>query len=659
MTYKLVYKNVIKSIRDYGVYFFTLVLGVCIFYLFNAIYAQEEMMSFSHSMHSALRSLRQVINYVSVFVAVVLGFLIVYANNYIIKRRKKELGIYMLLGMDKRDISNILLWETSIVAVVALIIGLLLGIELSQFMSLVTAKIFEANLTRFKFIVAPDAIVKAVLYFGIIFLVVILFNVLTLQRYQLIHLINGSKSNEKLSLKSPRKALAIFIMALICLSTAYKLIIENGLFDLTPTFYTSIALGTVGTVLFFFSLTGFGILMVQRKKRYYFQSLNMFVMRQLNNKVNTNFLTMSVVCLVLLLTIGILSCGLSIQNVISGELKESAPYDVSVELSKNYYTADLAHEGQLRLMSNANVAEGNLLTLYRHENLFFRDLLPETTTVNPHFLDMPITFIGLGDINSAMVLQGKKPLILEPGHYGIIANMKYVLDISHVILETQESLTMDGRTLAPPDQVYEMATSNITDTVFILVEQDALASLTADTQIVNLNYKETDEAHALAMQTFFDGMMSDTQTAPALVMGYASKYDLYTSSVTGKAIISFLSIYLGFVFLIASASILALQQLSEAIDNKVRYDMLKKLGADRYMIRGALFKQIALYFLLPLILAIVHSVIGLYVANQAISKFGEMDVFYNSMLTATAVIVVYCIYFALTYIGSKNYIEQA
>lgn len=656
MMRKLALNNATKSVKDYGVYFFTLVLGVCVFYMFNSIYAQEEVMSFSHRTHSALNSLTQIIGYVSVFVSVVLGFLIVYANNYFIKRRKKELGIYMTLGMNKRQISNILVLETSVIAVMALVCGLFLGVILSQFMSLVTAKIFEADLTGFKFVLAPAAMWKCVMYFGIIFVIVILFNTVTLTRYKLIDLIDGGRQNEGLKLKSPVLALAIFIAAIGCLGIAYNLIINNGLIDLTPDFYMSIGFGTLGTGLFFFSLTGFGILLIQKSKAYYFDELNMFVMRQLNSKVNTNFLTMSIVCLVLLLTIGILSCGLAIQNILSAELKDSAPFDVSMRLSEDYFEEGQVIKAEEKLVAYDNVKDSMLITLYGRNDITFNDLLRDAYKESNYFLESSVKFITLQDLNKSLKKQGKDLIELSKGHYGVVSCMDETIDYSEKIVESQKTIQLANTSLAAPDQFFQLKITNLYDSIMLVIDESDLESLNVISQIMNINYNKTDEESILETQEHWNDLETDDEGVQILY--YLSKYDLYANSVTGKAIISFLAIYLGFVFLITSAAILALQQLSEAIDNKKRYDMLRKLGADKKMVRKALFKQIALYFMLPLGLAVIHSVVGIYVANRTIMTIGKMDVWANSSMTAIAVILVYGAYFIFTYIGSKNYIEQ-
>mgnify|MGYP000767739046 FL=1 len=226
MLTKLAFKNIGKSLRDYAIYFLTLVLGVSIFYMFNSIYAQQELMEITKVPVLETPPIVAMLSVISVFVAVILGFLIVYANNFFIKRRKKELGVYMILGMEKSKISIVLILETVLIAIVALAVGLLLGILGSQFMSIFTANLFEADLTKYKFIFSFDAAVKSVEYFAIIFLIVILFNAVVLHKAKLIDLLYGEKKNETPKIKSTLVSVILFVVSVAMLAVAYIVILQ-------------------------------------------------------------------------------------------------------------------------------------------------------------------------------------------------------------------------------------------------------------------------------------------------------------------------------------------------------------------------------------------------------------------------------------------------
>lgn len=290
---------------------------------------KKDIMVVTETTAKSMKALKQILSYISVFVAVVLGFLIIYANNFFIRRRKKELGVYMTLGMSKRNISTILMLETSFMACIALVTGLLLGIFGSQMMSVFTAKIFETDLSAYRFVFAPDAAVKSVIYFGVIFFVVMLLNTIAIGKYKLIDLLYSGIKNEMIRIKNMKTAIKVFVASVLCLAAAYALILNNGIIHVNLYFALSIIFGMVGTLLFFWSLSSILVQIMQRNKRLYFKQLNMFIVRQFSCKINTNFVSLSVVCIVLMLVIGIFSTGFSMQNILSTQLRTEIPYEYS------------------------------------------------------------------------------------------------------------------------------------------------------------------------------------------------------------------------------------------------------------------------------------------------------------------------------------------
>ena len=272
--------------------------------------------------------LTTIISYASVFVAFILGSLILYANNFLIKKRNKELGIYMTLGMSKNKISKILILETLIVGALSLISGLIIGFIVSQGLSVVVSKLFDFQMTSYAFIISAPAIIQTILYFGIMFILVTIFNSFVISKYKIIDLLTVGRKTEEIKFKNPIIYLITFILCVISLGTAYKWALDLGLMGINePKFIAAIGLGIIGTVLFFFSLAGFILYVVKKNKKVYFKGLNIFIVKQINSKVNTNFLSMSVICLMLFLTIGMLSTGLSFKNALESGLEDATPYD--------------------------------------------------------------------------------------------------------------------------------------------------------------------------------------------------------------------------------------------------------------------------------------------------------------------------------------------
>ncbi|MDU4600230.1 MAG: ABC transporter permease, partial [Clostridium sporogenes] len=246
---KIALKNIKKSYKDYTIYFLTLILAVCIFYSFNSIDSQKALTDIKSSGGSYVSKLMDFMSAISVFVSIILGSLILYANNFLIKKRKKELGIYMILGMGKRKISKILVTETSIVGVISLIAGLIIGIGVSQGLSVFTLKLFEVSINEYRFAVSTRAIGKTILYFGIMFLLVMIFNVFVISKYKIIDLLISGRKNENIKFKNTFIYLLSFVLCVASLGFAYKSILKMGLDLRNPMFKPAIAFVIVGTVL--------------------------------------------------------------------------------------------------------------------------------------------------------------------------------------------------------------------------------------------------------------------------------------------------------------------------------------------------------------------------------------------------------------------------
>jgi putative ABC transport system permease protein len=682
MFYKLAVKNVTKSMKDYTVYFLTLMFGVCLFYMFNSIDSQTAMLKLSSSQQQAVKALTQIIGYVSVFISVVLGFLIVYANRFLMKRRKKELGVYMTLGMPKGSISIIIIVETLLIGLISLAVGLLLGIFLSQGMSILTAKLFEVNLSKFVFTFSSEALWKTLMYFGVIFLVVMLFNTVSVSKLKLIDLLSAAHKNEKLHVKRLWISVVIFIASVGCLGTAYYLIETYGMLQISPQFISCLILGIVGTLLFFFSLSGFLLRITQLNKKLYFKGLNMFVLRQFNSKINTTFVSVSVICIMLLVTIGSLSTGLSITQALGQELKAATPFDASITLySENYFSqlagesnAEPAQKENLDILANLKSAGFDLdkwaesyvqIHYYEVKEIPYAALISDSD-IPKKFVDYynagpkesPMAAMPLSDFNRMMKMQGKDELVLKENEYALNCTYDVLIPAFRNAAASGKKITLNGTELSPLSTALFESDSNNSVSLeqgVIILADSYLKGMKLRQSVLNIQFKPGTDSYKF--ETAVSGAVA-SKSSDHSAYNIITKADIYDSFAGTKAISTYMTLYIGLVFLIAAAAVLALQQLSEASDNAERYGLLRKLGTEEKMIHRALFTQVALYFLLPLSLAIVHSVVGIDVVNQVLVTVGNMDLLGSLAGTACILVLVYGAYFLATYFGSRSMIRQ-
>lgn len=667
MLTKLAFKNIGKSLRDYAIYFLTLVLGVSIFYMFNSIYAQQELMEITKVPVLETPPIVAMLSVISVFVAVILGFLIVYANNFFIKRRKKELGVYMILGMEKSKISIVLILETVLIAIVALAVGLPLGILGSQFMSIFTANLFEADLTKYKFIFSFDAAVKSVEYFAIIFLIVILFNAVVLHKAKLIDLLYGEKKNETPKIKSTLVSVILFVVSVAMLAVAYIVILQYDATTNPNENYIKIpvVLGAVGTFLLFFSLSGIFMKLLKSKKKFYYKGLNMFVIKQLNSKINTNFISMSIVCLVLFLVIVVFSSGYSAQNIISAQLREQVAYDFS--LDGEYRGPESNPEEDIpEIFINfpKEIQTSREIKNYAEYSFFnmeetggkYGDYDLDLSVLGSNISDSPLYFMKLSEYNQLRKINGLTPCNLSDNEYLIIYEDSDLSVVADQFINKNIPVTVEGNALQTAKKAERLTFGNRYFGGIVFVVDDSLTeNLWEQKRVLNINCI-SDEA-SISFQEKLEEYRNEAG-AEAAFMNYKSKINIYAGNITDKATAAFLAIYLGFVFIITGAAVLAIQQLSEAADNKERYCLLKKLGADKKLLDKALFTQIFSYFMIPLLLAIIHSIVGIKAVYNLLIQLGQVNIASSIVLTAGFVILIYGAYFLLTYMGSKNIVNK-
>ena len=658
---KIAFKNVKKSFKDYTIYFFTLMLAVCIFYTFNSIESQKAMSELTSSGESYVEILSKVISYVSVFIAFILGSLILYANNFLVKKRNKELGIYMTLGMSKNKISKILILETIIVGILSLISGLILGLIFSQGLSILVVKLFGLKMSTYSFVISGKAMIKTVLYFGIMFLLVMIFNSFVISKYKIIDLLTVGRKTEEVKFKSNIVYLITFILCVISLVTAYKLILEVGLLGIKDKkFLISILLGVVGTFLFFFSLSGFILYIVKKNKKIYFKGLNIFIVKQINSKINTNFISMSVICLMLFMTIGMLSTGFSFKNAIESGLKDSTPYDASANL--------YIDEGE-----KANNIQKSLeyigVKFNKEDKVVYYDLYTDNKTISEALnlnanMRSLMNYMKLSDYNKIRALDNRNAIELNKDEVLITSNYANTLEAIQNYVKNNDSIKIENKSYKIKDKkVIEenLKTDFMKDNMItVIVNDDVCDNMTLISSNVNVNFvgegKEKRESDFT--NKIYSYKTTDTDYDKiGFVLG-ASRTEIYESNKGMTTIVLFIGIYIGIVFLISSMAVLALQQLSEASDSIDRYKSLKRLGASEKDINKTIFIQTLVYFSLPVVLAFIHSVIGIKVANDFVSVYNKPDIMGSSLITAGIFMIVYIIYFYITYSGYKNIVKN-
>lgn len=673
MYFKLAFKNIKKSYKNYVIYFLTLIFGICIFYTFNSIESQSVMMELNEQKQSAFMMAEQLIGYFSVFIAFVLGFLIVYANNYLIKRRKKEFGIYMTLGMENGSLSKMIFLETLFIGAISLGIGVVLGIMLSQGLSVLTAYMFQVDLTKFQFVFSPLGFKRTVLCFSIIYLVVLIFNFISVRKIKLIDLLTASKRNEKPTIKNLWVSVILFLVSVGILGIAYYKVIHDGIaFASFNALGLPILLGCIGTFIFFYSLTGFFLKVIQGNKKFYLRDLNMFVMKQISSKINTTFVSLSFICLMLFLAICTFSGGLGINRAINADLKDLTKFDVTFWSNSGENIENLLKEKNIDISNIAK--EDSNMVMYDSKIKYSSFLSKEGMTAMKNYFpvanDNDILVIGENGYNNTLKLLGKEPVNLKENQYLAVGNidemkkwvneslengnMDQMKKLVNKSSENGKKINISGKTLEPANKKYEnINLYNFTmkgDILIFVVKDSLLEGLKPVSSRFNMMLKDNSNTKE-ELESIRDQLVESQVYS-------ITKKEIYDNAAGLGATMAYLGIYLGLIFIITSAVVLAIQQLTESTDNVERYRLLKEIGVDQKMINKAIFTQVGVYFMLPLSLAIVHSIVGLKISSTIVGVFGNASIMPNIIITAIIFVIIYGGYFLATYLGAKKNINE-
>lgn len=681
MFFKLAVKNVKKSFKDYMIYFLTLMFAVCMFYVFNSVDGFVDNLALSENMKKLIQSADVVMRALSILVAGVLAFLIIYANSFLMKRRKKELGLYMILGMRKRKISIILIIETFFIGLISLVVGLGIGAVLSQSLSGIIAKAIDVSVTKFEFVFSKSACIETSVFFAITFIIVMIFNSVSISKYKLIELLRSGKKNEKMVEQKTWCSVLMFIVSVICYIYTYSFFFnmgtDNNTFDIfndsTKSTYLAFASFAIGTFLFFISIACIILKLFQESKKIYYKGLNIFTIRQISSKINSTRIAMAFISLMLF--IGVFA--MTFCNSMSSLLKQdvNCNFDLTIMRYNQFNDNNIAEQSLTDIVKKElNVEESfahyEEYKIYTNINKYGENIL--STNIN----DLKnFDIMAISDYNSAMKFASKDTINLSKDQYAIVVEEPSEKDLEgdlknlvkndiEEFLKNNTSISTKSTELSPYNNevIYNQFGNFTGGNILILVPDEVVETAIIGARVFNANYnvdKETIEKNVT------NTLIDDNNTGYSM---YNEKYSMYIYSKIGiteqligsQLILVCTGLYLGVIFMLASAAILALQQLSEASDNSLRYNLLKRLGAKKSMIRGSVFKQVSVYFLMPLAFSVINVGIALLVANNLVKNNMGTNVPTESLvLTGSVIFAIYGLYYLITFSGCNRLANQS
>lgn len=738
MFIKIAFGNVRRSLRDFSIYFVTLSLSIMMFYSFNALLSQGFYTDLSPDMGRMYQLMKMFIQALSVLIGVIVMFLVVSSNLFFMKRRRREFATYILLGMKKMHLALIILIENVLCAVVSLIVGLGLGILVSQFTSPYISSLFDFPPDMFTFSISQEALLFTTELFCVIFAVSSLITSLCISRVRLAILFKSSLVSDRFKLRNPYVLFALFVVSLVCIGYSYSLLkfwlsthADSSVFAQATLFVT------LGTALFFFSLSGFIVVITKSIKPLYFRGLNCYVVRQFAKSVNSAWASLTLVCATVFVALCGLSIGLGVVSSIDGQLKDidtsrvmvmadivdndklsagegalaadstsAADYDIAryVSTHVDHWNDYVAYTAGFRFYSTLGKEFENSDAKDAAKTLFKQIIAHHSETAAPtvrpaHNTDASaqnqsehgfsifstpadssndndaesaaipselkgytnILYLKASEVNALLQYLGKPTVslasdqvalfaLIEPSYKAL---MPYVTgDIPVEVGGRKLTLTtlLGGNDYKGIFAGYAMA----------LVVPDSFIDNTSKLYACNaLGFlKDTSRT---AQQNFIRDVLGTSQhpatwanniQKPWKNISIMNTYQVVIMGSALKGIGSFMAIYLGLILLVAAACLLAIQQLTQALDTRQDYTKLLQLGATTGMASRALFTQVCFYFFVPAALALVHTlqfIIAIKVEIGSLSQAGGI------LAQILAVILVgYIGYFIICYIISRS-----
>lgn len=670
MIVRLAARNMKHCIVHDVIYFVTLMTGIALVYAF---YAVEDQFIMNELMEDdkIVFNMQYVMPGIGVILVVVLAFLLVYANHFLLNQRKKEFGVYMLLGMEKKRLAGVLLAETALVGVLSMIAGILLGIIMSQGLSVFTAGLFEADMSEFAFQISEGAVEKTLLHFLVIFVFMFVWDLAAVGKMRLVSLLNARQRGEPDTVKNPVVCLVVFLAAAVLLGHIYySVTIKLDLIQTPQQVFYELGRLALANVLIFWSLSGALLFLMRMRKRFYLKGIHAFTAREIGGRINTNILAGSVISFLMFIAFSVCMICFSIAFTMNGNLRTMAPVDLLLE-----YCYDPAAGEQFPGIEERLREAGIDMRQLKDTAEFTVYMAPEQQDGDgENVFANAGEIVGISDYNRLAEVYGMEKHSLAEDEYFVVANYPSTIRFyNRQYLSQGHAITLNGKSYHPKyeecrDGILRM--SYIAENLGYTVVPDQAVSggkLEQDRRCYVANYnvdndQEKEELDTYVKSDAFFQKLSGGRSQEQWYSWGIYKSDVYRQSVGVASMIVFLGLYIGIVFFIAGAALFSLKELSQAADNRGKYEILAKLGVDQGMIRRSLFFQNAIFFAVPFIVAVLHTIFGMQAFMALILGFSDMFVMAEmrrAMWTAGMILFgIYAVYFIVTYRYGRNMINK-
>lgn len=676
---KLAWGNLRRALKDFTVYFVTLMLSVSLFYSFNTLTNQAFFVGLSSSTSHLVLRMAELITGLSIFLMIVIGILIVYANVFFMRRRVREFATYLLLGMKKSSLAFVILIENFIVGICALIVGLLVGVVVSQFSSLAVLKLFNSPVERFHFLLVPQVMIFTACMFGVVFVLSTLCATFVISRTRLSVLFRSSFTSDRFKIKNPWITLVLFVVSILLIAQAYhmfsyEVLTANG----GGEFLWCTALVVLGTALFFYSVSTAFTQIARAIKPLYYRGLNLYVVRQFASRINSSWISMTMICATIFIALCTLSIGFTAVASVRSQETLMCPTDFIADFHCKDGYQSVQTDKLVSLMAeeipswNTTVRSTTQLTSYtlgETDNVYtIANLISDCGLskekaldgVPADAVDMPVYFVGVSEYNKFRALAGLQPIELSDNEVRF-ASYPSLADQTDDLAASEKTVTL-GNTyhnvrIKQKLKISDLAGLPSNPCSLIVPDAWVHTMKPQQTRLFAQFYTSSKEINEQFSQELAhgnkhkEGILGQNNAYHLRAMNTVLRYELLEGALSIRVMGTFVAVYTGIILLITSAAILSIQQLSELAYMRKSYTKLLQLGATSTCCSGTIFTQLGIWFMLPCALAISH----------AFCIMKEMDALYRLMgtdaeakqwlfITAGIVLAIYALYFIMTFV---------
>ncbi|WP_017415265.1 ABC transporter permease [Clostridium tunisiense] len=621
-------KNVKNSAPNYIMYFVSIVFSVFIFFSFKSIQYNEALAALS-------KNLKVSINAASIVLALFSFMFIYYSNFFFVNRRKEEIGTYSLLGMRKKHIGRIFIYESFIIGSFAIVLGIILGFVFTKIITMILVKLMGEILVV-KMSLSLKVVLQTIITFSIIFIAIGIRNNMMIRKKKIIDLfkdeteITGNKKN--FAIKG--------LIGIVLIVMAYMLATSQLLFEENTLAFAILLLIVPGTFLFFSSAISLIVNIIKKNKGFYYKGRNLIAYSEVSYKISSNSKILATIAILIATSVTMLGYTVYLYYDIDRNIRENYKFTYNINAENEKVNKELNTLLDKNRVYHSVKFDKTIELIYKDASLELVNKKNKTSEQRETFTHL----IKESDFQNIMEYEGKEYSELKKD-----TDIYYIKEkVENMFYETLENKPIElkeDNKIFNVNKEYSELILNMDSTYNLVVVKDKIFNeLKNQENLYKLRVIDIDNKHkALEMARTIEKLVEDNIkfTHP---FNFTSNIIEYKNLMQVYGLLLFIGIFLSIVFLLCTGSIILFKQLAGIYDDKERYIMLKKLGASNKDIKKMLAKQLRLVFICPVIVGTVHNLFAMSIAQKII----QSPILIPILITLGVYYVGYFMYYFIT-----------